>query len=121
MSCSCSCGNKNTTLIYSCSGAANTGELADKVARKLSAQNIGSMTCLAALGADISGFKVSAMSSDKNIIIDGCPASCGKKIFESKKIPFEHFITTDFGVEKGKTKITDEIVDNVSKKIGGLV
>jgi uncharacterized metal-binding protein len=73
-------------LIYACSGAANTGYLADS-----------------------------------NIVIDGCPVSCGKQIFERLNLPFIHYKTTDFGVEKGKTKITGEIIYDVSDKIAGMV
>ena len=54
--CSCSCGSSGkVNLIYACSGAANTGELADLVARGLSKDKTGSMTCLAAMGANFSG------------------------------------------------------------------
>ena len=53
MACSCSCGGDATTkLIYACAGAANTGYLADQVARKLNRDGSGDMTCLAAVGAD---------------------------------------------------------------------
>jgi len=31
----CCCGNDGVTLLYACSGAANTGYLADQVARKI--------------------------------------------------------------------------------------
>lgn len=118
MACACSCGNDTTTkLIYACSGAANTGYLADGVARKLNRDGSGNMTCLAAMGADLSGFIESAKEADKNIVIDGCPVSCGKKIFEAKGIPYTHFITTDFGVEKKKTEITPEVIDRVAGEI----
>ena len=70
---SCSCGSEcNANLLYACSGAANTGMLADQIARTLSSDSKGSMTCLAAVGANLSGFIVSARSADKNIVIDGC-------------------------------------------------
>jgi len=75
------------------------------------------MTCLAAVSADLSGFIESAKSADKNVVIDGCPVACGKKIFESKGLPFMHFVTTDFGVEKKKTVITQEVIDRVAGEI----
>lgn len=114
----CACQNdKETRLLYACSGAANTGMLADQVARKLARDGEGSMTCLAAVGADLSGFLTSARSVDKNVVIDGCPVACGKKIFEAKHLPYMHYILTEFGVEKGKTVITGEIIDRVSDEI----
>ncbi|MDZ7794690.1 MAG: putative zinc-binding protein [Spirochaetia bacterium] len=78
---------------------------------------MGKMTCLAAMGADHSGFVESAKAADENIVIDGCPIACGKRIFESKGIPFTHLKTTDFGVEKGKTKIDDELVRDVQRRM----
>lgn len=115
MACSCSCGgDSGTKLIYSCAGAANTGYLADQVARKLNRDGAGDMTCLAALSAGLSGFTASAKEADMNVVIDGCPAGCARKIFESKGIPFMQFVMTDFDVEKKKTEITQEIIDRVA-------
>lgn len=114
----CSCGSTTPTkLIYACSGAANTGYLADSAARKMMRDGTGKMTCLAAMGADLSGFIESAKGADMNIVIDGCPVSCGKKIFEKLGLSFSHYTTTDYGVEKGKTEITDDIVNKVSREI----
>lgn len=118
MACACSCGEDTTTkLIYACAGAANTGYLADQVARKLNRDGAGDMTCLAAMGADLSGFIESAKAAGRNIVIDGCPVACGKKIFEAKGIPYVHYIATDFGVEKKKTEITPEVIDRVTGEI----
>ncbi len=113
----CSCGSGGIKLIYACSGAANTGYLADAVARKLMKDGVGKMTCLAAMGAELSGFIESAKCAEKNIVIDGCPVSCGKKIFEKLDLPFEHFITTEMGVEKGKTEIAPEIIEKTAMSV----
>jgi uncharacterized metal-binding protein len=114
----CSCGGDATAkLLYACAGAANTGYRADQVARKLNRDGAGSMTCLAAVGADLSGFVRSARDADENIVIDGCPVACGKKIFEARGLPFTHFVVTDFGVEKKKTEITPAVIDRVSAEI----
>lgn len=114
----CSCGNNGIKLIYACSGAANTGKAADKTARLLSKEGFGKMTCLAALGADLSGLIESAKSAEKNIIIDGCPVACGKKIFEKHGISnYVHFIAAQMGVVKGQTKVTDELIQSLASKI----
>jgi uncharacterized metal-binding protein len=75
------------------------------------------MTCLAAVSADLSGFIQSAKEADRNVVLDGCPVACGKKIFESKGLLFEQFVMTDFGVEKKKTEITQEVIDRVTGEI----
>jgi uncharacterized metal-binding protein len=75
------------------------------------------MTCLSAIGAGLSGFIESAKCAEKNIVIDGCPVSCGKKIFEKAGLSFQHFITTDYNVQKGKTPITQEVIEKVAGEI----
>lgn len=118
MACVCSCGGDSSTiLLYACAGAANTGYLADQVARNLNKDGAGAMTCLSGIGADLSGFIVSAKDADKNVVIDGCPVACGKKMFEARQLPFEHYVMTDFGIEKQKTEITQEIIDRITKEI----
>lgn len=115
----CSCGgNCETNLIYACSGAANTGLLADQVMRTLNRDKVGDSTCLAAMGADLSGFLQSARNATRNIVLDGCKVSCGKKIFEKNGLPFRHFIMTDYDVVKGKTAITGELIEAVAERIG---
>lgn len=60
-----SCGNNRVTLVYACSSAANTGYLADSIARKIMKDGSGKMTCLAAMGAELSGFIESAKCAKK--------------------------------------------------------
>jgi len=110
-------GLPKATLLYACSGAANTGYLADQVARLLARQGAGDMTCLVSMGANQPKFLQAARDAHKNVVIDGCPIACGKKIFETLGIPFGHFVTTDFGVEKKKTPITEEVITTVAVAI----
>jgi uncharacterized metal-binding protein len=118
----CSCGsNCETNLVYACSGAANTGLLADQVMRTLNRDGVGNSTCLAAMGADLSGFLQSARSATRNIVIDGCKVACGRKIFEKNGLPFQQYIMTDFDVEKGKTAITGDLIEDVAQRITDLV
>ncbi|MFA7129799.1 MAG: putative zinc-binding protein, partial [Sphaerochaeta sp.] len=114
----CACGGDCPVLIsYACSGAANTGLLADQVARKLMGDKVADMSCLAAVGANVSGFVLSAKETPRNIVIDGCKLGCGAKIFTEKGLIFEHYVITDFGVVKGKTPITEEVIQTVSAEI----
>ena len=116
MSCSC-CSEEALNLLYSCSGSSNAGEAADRVMRKLKKLETGKGTCLAAIGADLTGFTVSARMADKNIVLDGCPIACGKKIMDSKGLEYVHVLLTEYGVEKGKTEITDNLVNTIAEKI----
>jgi uncharacterized metal-binding protein len=113
----CCNGKQTANLIYACSGSANTGLLADQVARRLALEGTGKMTCLAAVGAGLSGFLESARTASANLVLDGCPVSCGKKIFENQSLPFRHFVMTEYGAEKGKTPITEELIGSVSAAV----
>jgi uncharacterized metal-binding protein len=104
-------------LLYACSGAANTGLLADQVMRKLNRDGVGDSTCLAAVGADLSGFVESARSATKNIVSDGCSVACGKRIFEARGLSCEHFVMTEFGVEKSKTAITGDLIETIASRV----
>ena len=118
----CTCGGDcETNLVYSCSGAANTGLLADQVMRSLNRDKAASSTCLAAVGAELSGFIESARSATRNIIIDGCPVACGKRVFEARGLPFEHFVMTEFGVEKGKTAITGDLIETIASRVADSI
>jgi len=120
MACTCS-GGSDTILVYACSGAANTGLLADQVMRALNRDNVADSTCLIGIGADLSGFVESARSATRNIVLDGCPVACGKRIFEARTLPFEHFVMTDFGVEKGKTAITGDVIETVVASVAARI
>jgi len=112
----CCCGGK-VRLLYACSGAANTGLLADGVARKLVKFGAGSMSCLAAVAAGLSGYVESARAAGENFVIDGCSLACGRKIFENLSIPHRHFVMTNYGVQKGKTEVTPELVEATAFRV----
>ena len=116
MSCDCA-SEKKTTLVYACSGAANTGLLADNIARKMHQAGTGNMTCLAGLGAELTGFKASAEGADKNLVLDGCAIACGAKIFDKLGLKYQHVLMTNYGVKKGETLITPELIGSVTQKI----
>ena len=111
------CCTDGTKLIYSCSGASNVGEIADRAARKLRDEGFGKMTCLASIGAHLSGFVESAKGADENITIDGCPVACAKKNLEHVGVKPKSFILTEMGLVKGKTPVSGEVVNEIYKKI----
>jgi len=118
---SCGCGSATKiNLIYSCSGAANTGLLADQTARRLSKEGVGNMSCLAGIGANLSGFMESAKGA-RNIVIDGCPVACGKKAFDKLELSCQHLIITSFGIEKGKTVITEDVIEEIKGSLKGAI
>lgn len=113
------CGGANkTVLFYACSGGANVAEVADRAARQLMFEGRGSMWCLAGLGAGIPNMIQQAKDVDLNVVIDGCPMDCAKKIFD--KVGVMNYVqvrVTDLGIEKTKgVRATDEQVAKVVEK-----
>lgn len=113
----CNCSASTNRLVFACSGAANTGYLADQVARRLNLQGDAKMFCLSAIGAELVGHLKSARGSQLNIVIDGCPTACGRKIFERLGLPHTSFILTELGVEKGKTLIDESVIADTTQRI----
>ena len=106
----CCCGDnkKKTVLIYACSGGANVAEISDKAARQLMFEGQGSMFCLAGLGAGIQGMIQTAKDADVNLVIDGCPMDCAKKVFEKA------------GITKSQAKdALEAFVDSVTGSLKG--
>ena len=111
------CGGtaKKNVLLYACSGGANVAEIADRAARELMFSGCGTMFCLAGLGADIQGMIQTAKDADMNIVIDGCPWDCAKKIFDRAGVAnYKQIKVTDLGIEKVKgVRCTQDQIDQV--------
>ena len=109
----CACGGR-TMLVFTCSGAADVGELGDRAARRLSRETRVQMSCLAGVGGNISGFIASANGADLVIAIAGGPVSCAKRTLEGRGVAkFKHLKVTDCGFVKGKTVLSEENVAKV--------
>ncbi len=111
------CCGGGSKLIYSCAGSADVGEIADRVTRKLRDEGFAKMTCLAGVGAGLSGYVQSAKGADEVITIDGCATACARKSLERIGVHPTSYILTDFGLEKHETPVTDQIVAEVLEKI----
>jgi len=115
------CGSKKggkTVLLYACSGGANVAEVADRAARALMAEGRGSMFCLAGLGAGIDSMIQTARDAELNLVIDGCPMDCAKKIFDRASLTnYVQVKVTDLGIEKqkGVRAADSEVVRAVAK------
>lgn len=116
---SCCSGNqKKTVLFYACSGGANVAEIADRAARQMMREGHGMMFCLAGLGAGIESMLQTARDADLNVVLEGCPMDCAKKIFGKCGLTnFVQIKVTDLGIVKQKgVPVTDEQVAKVVAK-----
>ena len=113
------CGSKKrTVLLYACSGGANVAEVADRAARLMMFKNAGSMFCLAGIGAGIPNMVQAAKAAGLNVILDGCPMDCAKKIFDNAGLTnYVQVKVTDLGIVKVKgIRATQEQVDRLAAK-----
>ncbi|WP_419785594.1 putative zinc-binding protein [Pseudodesulfovibrio sp.] len=120
--CSCSCGAA-PKFVFSCSGAADVGEVADQAARTLNRKGALKMFCLAGIGGGISGIVESTKAAEKIVAVDGCPLHCALKTLEKAGFTeVEHVRLADLGFAKGESPATEEniqkVVAAVEKQIG---
>ena len=111
--CQCGSGEK---IVIACSGACDLGQVTDIVARKLRDNKVFKMNCLAAVGADVQP-TIEAFKAANLLMLDGCAVDCGKKILDKAGISnYKYIRMTDLGYTKGKTPVTNEIIDAVYEK-----
>ncbi len=116
------CCGFSVKMIYTCSGASDVGEIADRAARQLRNEKVGYMSCLAGIGGGVDDLIEKAHAASKILVIDGCETNCGKKTFE--KAGFDSFIhlqLADLGLKKGESPVTDyriqQAVDEGKKRL----
>jgi uncharacterized metal-binding protein len=115
----CACAG-TVSLLIPCSGAADTGEIADRAARKFAKGGCAGMFCLAGVSANLSGFIASAKGADRLLVVDGCNLECARKTLAEKGITENiiHVRVSDLGFVKGKSPATAERVDAVVTELG---
>lgn len=106
--CNCRGGTK---LIFTCSGAADVGAIADQAARKLNAEGKGKMFCGMGIGGRVPGIVKTTEAAEKILAIDGCPLNCTKRTLEEAGFKkFEHLQLAELGMEKGKSAVSADAV-----------
>jgi len=98
----CSC-QANKVVVFPCSGGSNCGQIANDVAVHLNEEGIGTLFCLAGIGAHIPGVIESAKSAKRIVAIDGCFVECAKKTLEHAGLTITDYIDiTKEGIAKNK-------------------
>ncbi len=116
MTIECAC-NAAPKLIFSCSGGADVGALADQAARKLTRDGCGKMFCLAGIGGRVSGIMKTTEAASRILAIDGCPLDCAKKTLEQAGFAnISHMRLSDIGFEKGRSEPSETAISQVAQK-----
>lgn len=109
----CACSGA-PTLIFACSGAADVGAVADQAARQMTRNGQGKMYCLAGVGGKVSSIVQTTQGAAKVLAIDGCPLNFARKSLENAGIErIAHVQLTDLGLQKGKSPVTPEHIEQV--------
>lgn len=122
--CYCSCNEQSgpAALIYPCSGSADVGEIADRAARRLDAEEKAWMSCLAGIGGRVSGLMGNAAAAPALLAIDGCPLDCAKKTLELAGFTnVRHVRVTDLWFKKGKSPAAEDAVRKVAGTAAALL
>lgn len=118
----CAC-NSGVKIIYSCSGAADVGELADRAVRQLKKEGIAQGSCIAAIGAVLSGYVQSAKGADMTIAVDGCSVGCTRLNLEKIGVTPVVVNLADLGFKKGESAFSESLlaaaVDSIKKVLNG--
>ena len=117
------CGVSNgEKLIFSCSGAADVGELADKAARRMTQKGMGKMFCLVGIGGQVNKIMQMTQSAHTILAIDGCPMNCAQKCLEKNGFNnFIHLSIEALGFNKGQTEIDNSVILEVVEKGDALI
>ncbi|CQR70856.1 DGC domain protein [Sporomusa ovata DSM 2662] len=118
----CNCGGEVpevSRIMYPCDGCADVGEVSDQVCRKLRREGFAqaSMSCLSGIAAHMQPFIDAAKKANQVVAVDGCPVGCAKKVLEHVEISPISYVLTQMGLEKGKTEVTQQIINEISEKI----
>jgi len=100
---------KKSVIVYACSGCSDAGELADRIARRLSREGAAEMSCLAGVGGRVKPLVNKAASAERILAIDGCPLNCTRHTLELAGFKnFEHLELHKLGMRKNSCPVTDE-------------
>lgn len=100
---------KPATIVYACSGCSDAGELADRIARRLTREGVAEMSCLAGIGGRVKPLVNKAASAERILAIDGCPLNCTRHTLELAGFKnFEHLELHKLGMKKNSCPVTDE-------------
>jgi uncharacterized metal-binding protein len=112
-----------TAIVFSCSGASDVGEIADRAARKLSREGAGKMHCMTAVAAGVESFmKFYQQTTDPIVAIDGCALACASECVKQAGLSVsQRLCLGDLGFAKGESPPTDERIDRAADAAGQLI
>lgn len=107
---------KINNIMFPCACGSNVGELSYKIAKKLQDTGFLNMESTAKITAGIE--KTINDAKQSNVIaLDGCGLCCAKKALATKDIISKSIIITNMNVIKGKTEVSEQLIDKLANRI----
>jgi uncharacterized metal-binding protein len=96
--------------------------LSNQAAVELTQEGFGKLSCLAGVGAHLSGFVQSARDITELVVIDGCEVGCAKGVLEHAEVPLRaYLVITDLGIDKNKDmNLKRDEIDRVKQAVRRL-
>ena len=104
-------------LIFSCSGAVDVGEIADRVSRELTKEKVGKMYCLAGIGAQVDKIIETTKAAEELLAIDGCPVACAAKCLRHAGFEPKVISLAELGFAKGKSPANEANIASALSKV----
>jgi len=93
--------NKSETLVFTCAGAAHSGQVANRAGLVLMMQGAGQLYCAAAIAADRPDKLERTRNAARRVVVDGCDDDCARRILERAGMPVDlHVDVTTLGIDK---------------------
>jgi uncharacterized metal-binding protein len=109
-------------LVFTCSGAADVGEMTDRVARQLTRDGVAEMFCLAGIGGRVEWILEVTGEEEEILVLDGCAQSCARKTLEEAGFKVKHHVRmSDLGLKKRQTPVTRASVRKVADQVNQAV
>lgn len=103
---------KKPTIVYACSGCSDAGEIADKVARRLTREGAAQMSCLAGIGGRVKSLVMKAENAERILVVDGCPLNCAANTLKLAGFQkFDHLELHKIGIRKGSCPVNEDRVN----------
>ena len=79
------------------------GQLSNQDAVELTQEGFSKLSCLAGVGAHLSGFVQSARDIPGLVVIDGFEVGCAKGVLEQAQVPLRgYLVITALGIDKNQ-------------------
>jgi uncharacterized metal-binding protein len=118
------CDGSSEVLVFTCAGAACSGQVANRAGVELAKDQKGDLFCIAAIAADRPDMMERARKVATRIAIDGCEDHCCLRILQAAALEADlHVVVTDLSIEKRPERPsmlvdTGRVVDGVLDHLG---